>query len=92
MTVSTDGSVSELSLASEPKSTEAEQAANDAFNQVQPLPALPSGANGAKLTLKFDSQASQHATNSNLTTQLDPIVSKSPAASTGDSTQATDNK
>ena len=75
--VNQDGSVADVNLVSTPTCTPAEQAASDAFNQAQPLEALPGGM-GAKLTLTFDSTVDPHGdSTSNLGCRLDPKV---PAA------------
>jgi hypothetical protein len=75
--LATDGTVSNMSLASSPHDTQAEQAANDAFNQSQPLESLPSGSPAAKLTLTFESTADPHGdTKSNLSMMLEPINQK----------------
>ena len=58
-----DGSVTNLNVSSAPSSTLAEQAANDAFNQSQPLEALPATSPAVKLTLTFTSTADPHGDN-----------------------------
>lgn len=80
MSVGTDGGVTELEITSSPKSTEAEQAASDAFNKVQPLPALPSGSGAIKLTLTFDSRASQHENERHLSGRIDAPGSTTTAS------------
>ncbi len=79
--VASDGSVSNLSLSSSPKNTEAEQKANDAFNAAQPLAALPSGCAGATITCMFESKADQWDSHANISVKLDPkAVPAAPAA------------
>jgi len=74
-TVGNDGSVVGVVLKSTPKSNEAEQSANGAFAQVQPLEALPAGTPpNVKITLTFDSSADPHGdSSSSLGAKLDPI-------------------
>jgi TonB family protein len=86
MTVSTDGSVTALEIASTPKNVEAEQTASDAFNKVQPLPGLPSGSNAIKMTLSFDSRASQHENERHLSGRIDSV-----SAATGSDGSTTTN-
>ena len=82
--VSQDGSVSDLSLSSSPKNTEAEQKANDAFNSAQPLQALPSGTSAAVITCIFNSQADQWNSKANISVKLDPQKSaEAPASNPG---------
>ncbi len=89
--VATDGSVSNMNLDSNPKNSEAEQKANDAFNAAQPLPALPSGVSGARITCQFDSNADQWGGKANVAVKIDPL--KSAAAPSSDSNNgSTDNK
>ena len=73
--VGSDGSVSEITLKSTPANKKAEEAANAAFAQAQPLEALPTGSPPtAKLTLNFDSSADPHGdSSSNISARLDPI-------------------
>lgn len=80
--VAQDGSVSNLTLASSPKSNEAEQKANDAFNSAQPLQALPSGCSGATISAVFDSQADQWDHKASISVKIDPA--KSAPAESGD--------
>jgi len=80
--VSQDGSVSDLSLSSSPKNTEAEQKANDAFNSAQPLQPLPGGTSSAVITCKFDSQADQWNSKANIAVRIDPQKAAEPAATT----------
>lgn len=88
--VSQDGSVSDLSLSSSPKNTEAEQKANDAFNSAQPLQPLPGGTASAVITCKFDSQADQWNSKANIAVRIDPQKAAEPAATTdGGSTPST---
>ncbi|MBX9689715.1 MAG: TonB C-terminal domain-containing protein [Candidatus Obscuribacterales bacterium] len=82
--VAQDGSVADLTLTSTPKSSEAEQKANDAFNAAQPLQPLPSGTEAATITAIFDSQADQWNSKANVSVKLDPKKS-SPAAKSDDS-------
>lgn len=80
--VAADGSVSNLTLDSAPKNTDAEQKANDAFNAAQPLTALPSGLSGARITCQFDSSADQwSAGKANIAVKIDPAKSSAPAGS-----------
>jgi TonB family protein len=85
MTVATDGSVTELDINSSPKNTQAEQAASDAFNKVQPLPSLPSGSGNVRMTLSFDSKASQHDNERHLSGRIDSM----PTAGQGNSSTST---
>jgi hypothetical protein len=78
--VGSDGSVSNLSLTSSPKNTEAEQKANDAFNSAQPLQALPSNCSGATITCLFDSKADQWDSHANISVKLDPKTAAAPPA------------
>lgn len=71
--LSADGNVSDFSINSSPKSSAAEEAANQAFNQAQPFEALPGNTPSARLTLTFDSTSSQHESSSNLKTHLEPL-------------------
>lgn len=83
--IASDGSASELNLSSTPKNTEAEQAANDAFNQSQPLPALPSDSPPCRITITFDSSADPHGdAKANFYIKLD-VLPKTAPAQTGDS-------
>jgi hypothetical protein len=84
--IGTDGSVSDLTLKSTPANTAAEEAANAAFAQAQPLEALPSNSPDARLTLTFDSTSDPHGDSSaNLGTRMDPITPPKlqPAAAAG---------
>ncbi|MBX9878966.1 MAG: TonB C-terminal domain-containing protein [Candidatus Obscuribacterales bacterium] len=71
--LSADGIVSDFQISSSPKSAAAEEAANQAFNQAQPLDSLPGNTPSARLTLTFDSTSSQHESSSNLKTHLEPL-------------------
>lgn len=72
--VNQDGSASGLELASTPKSGEAEQAANDAFNAAQPLASLPSGSPPCKLVITMDSNANPPADcKTNFAMKMDPL-------------------
>lgn len=71
--LSADGAVSDFQISSSPKSAAAEEAANQAFNQAQPLETLPGNTPSAKLTLTFESTSSQHESSSNLKTHLEPL-------------------
>lgn len=72
--VQPDGSAGSITLSSTPKSEEAEQAANAAFAQAQPLEALPANSPPVKVTMNFDSFADPHGeSNSSLTARLDPV-------------------
>jgi len=71
--LSADGNVSDFSINSSPKSSAAEEAANQAFNQAQPFEALPGNTPSARLTLTFDSTSSQHESSSNLKTHMEPL-------------------
>ena len=75
-TVGNDGAVSDIVLKSTPKNAKAEEAANAAFAQSQPLEPLPPGsALSARLTLNFQSTADPHGdTSSNLSARIDPVV------------------
>jgi len=79
--VGADGSVTELNMTSAPNNAAAEQAATDAFNGSQPLECLPAGSESAKLTLTFDSFASQHDANRNVGVKIDPVMKKPAATS-----------
>lgn len=85
--VNQDGSVSDLSLTSSPKSDEAEQKANDALNSAQPLPSLPSGVSGATITAVFDSHTDANGQDckAGLSVKIDPVKGASPGPSEGDS-------
>jgi outer membrane biosynthesis protein TonB len=85
-TVGSDGSVAGTVLKSTPQNAAAEQAANAAFAQAQPLEALPQGsAPNAKITFTFDSTSDPHGDSSaNLSGRLDPIqLPKSPPPTPG---------
>ncbi len=71
--LSADGAVSDFQISSSPKSSAAEEAANQAFNQAQPFESLPGNTPSARLTLNFDSTSSQHESSSNLNTHLEPL-------------------
>lgn len=58
-----NGAVTGLDISSTPKNVQAEQAATDAFNQCQPLAALPSGSPAVQLTITFASNADPHGEN-----------------------------
>ncbi|MBY0356396.1 MAG: TonB C-terminal domain-containing protein [Candidatus Obscuribacterales bacterium] len=60
VTVAADGSVSDLKVTSTPNNVAAEQAGIDAFNQAQPLAALPANSPPCRLTITFDSNADPH--------------------------------
>lgn len=85
--VNQDGSASGLELSSTPKSGEAEQAANDAFNAAQPLPGLPAASPPCKLVITMDSNSSPPADcKTNFAMKMDPLPGASapmsaPAAS-----------
>ncbi len=84
--VAEDGGVTDLNVSSTPKNSEAEQAASDAFNKSQPLPALPSGSPPVKMTLVFSSTADPHGDNTrDITGRIDPIVQTKKTESTGES-------
>lgn len=79
-TIASDGSVTGVNLSSTPSDTKAEQAATDAFNQTQPLGALPGGSQSIKLTLTFDSTADPHGdTSRSIGAKVDSVA---PAAAT----------
>lgn len=71
--LSADGAVSDFQISSSPKSAAAEEAANQAFNQAQPLESLPGNTPSARLTLTFESTSTQHESSSNLKTHLEPL-------------------
>lgn len=71
--LSADGAVTDFQISSSPKSSAAEEAANQAFNQGQPFESLPGNTPSARLTLTFDSTSSQHESSSNLQTHLEPL-------------------
>jgi len=72
-TLDTDGTVSEIATASEPKSEPAEMAANEAFVKAQPFEGLPGGKK-VKLTAVFQSASTQHGDGSrHINITLDPI-------------------
>jgi TonB family protein len=78
--VDPNGSVTNLNIASTPSNTQAEQAANDAFNQTQPLEVLPGGSPPVKLSITFDSVADPHGDNSRqISAQIDPLTPAAPA-------------
>lgn len=79
--VGQDGSVSDLSLSSSPKNTEAEQKANDSFNSAQPLQPLPSGTTAAVITCQFNSEADQWNSKANISVRIDPQKTEAPAGS-----------
>ncbi|MCA9803354.1 MAG: TonB C-terminal domain-containing protein [Cyanobacteria bacterium HKST-UBA02] len=72
-TLDTDGTVSEIVTASEPKCEPAEMAANEAFVKAQPFEGLPGGKK-VKLTAVFQSASTQHGDGSrHINITLDPI-------------------
>lgn len=87
--VSADGSVSDVTVTSNPKGEVAERAASAAFSQAQPLEPLPAQSTPTvRITFNFDSTYDPHGdSNSNLSGRLDPIQppklqpASSPAAS-----------
>lgn len=76
-TVGSDGSVSETVLRSTPTNPDAEQAANTAFAQAQPLESLPDGSPPlVQVTLTFDSFSDPHGdSKASLWGKLDPLQS-----------------
>ena len=90
--VSNDGSVSNMTLTSNPKNTEAEQKANDAFNSAQPLQPLPSGTSAATITCQFNSQADQWDSKANISVKIDPQKSAEPAAAAAGEEKKEENK
>ncbi len=91
VTVAQDGGVNDFSLTSNPKNTEAEQKANDAFNSAQPLQPLPTGVSSAKLTINFNSQADQWDSKADIAVRIDPLQSQAPAGNTaGDSSPSSE--
>jgi hypothetical protein len=84
--VGNDGSVSDLTLKSTPPNPQAEESANAAFAQAQPLEPLPANSPNARITLTFDSFSDPHGDSSaNLGTRMDPITPPKlqPAAAAG---------
>jgi TonB family protein len=82
-----NGSVTNLNITSTPTNTQAEQAANDAFNQSQPLEALPGGSPAVKLSITFDSVADPHGDNSRqISAQIDQLAPAAPATPPASST------
>jgi TonB family protein len=80
LNVDPNGSVTNLNITSSPTNTQAEQAANDAFNQSQPLEGLPGGSPAVKLAITFDSVADPHGDNSRqISAQIDPLTPAAPA-------------
>lgn len=79
VTVAADGSVTNLLITSTPTDTKAEQAANDAFNQSQPLEALPTGTQSVKLILTFESTADPHGDSSrNISAKIEAPAKEPP--------------
>jgi TonB family protein len=84
VSLSQDGSVSDLSISSSPSNNLAEQAASDAFNQAQPFPALPSNSQAVRLSVTFDSKADPHGdSTSKLYAKIDPIKPTTDSTQTG---------
>lgn len=87
--VAPDGSVTDLDITSTPKNSEAEQAASDAFNKAQPLPALPAGSPPVKLTLTFTSTADPHGDNDrDISGLIEPVAQPAKEAASSDSSSA----
>lgn len=81
--ISPDGSAGDMQLTSTPKNGAAEQAAQEAFNSVQPLSPLPSGSPACKLTVTMDSTGYPPAdVKTNFAIKMDPVSggSYTPAA------------
>lgn len=79
-TVAGDGTVGDIVLKSTPNSQAAEQSANAAFAQAQPLEALPTGSPPARLIFSFESYSDPHGeSSSNLQARLEPIAGSKPA-------------
>jgi TonB family protein len=90
MDLSADGSVTNLNITSSPSNTTAEQAASDAFNQAQPLGALPGGTQQIKLTLTFDSTADPHGdSNRSIGAKVDVPPPAAKPAESAPSTEST---
>lgn len=74
-----DGLSDNIQTMSSPKSSSAEDAALQAFNKCMPLEAMPTGFNGAKLTVEFTSTADPHGdSRSNINLRLDPVKQAAP--------------
>lgn len=72
--VATDGTVDAVQVVSTPKFEQAEQNASDSFSKAQPLEPLPTGLQGAKITVVFVSTADAHGdSSSNVTTKMEPV-------------------
>jgi hypothetical protein len=72
--INADGTSTNVTMTSQPNNEAAEQAANDSFSKILPLPPLPPHLKAAKLTLNFQSNADPHGdSQSNLTMNLDPL-------------------
>lgn len=80
-TVAVDGSVTNVTVRSTPSNPQAEQAALDAFNNSQPLEALPSGSQPVIITFNFISTSDPHGdSNSSMSCRLAPVTAPSAAA------------
>lgn len=78
--VQPDGSVGDFAIVSTPKDGLAEQSCSEAFTKSQPLEALPSGMQGAKLVLTFDYNYDPHGDGSSkLYGSIAPINISAPA-------------
>jgi hypothetical protein len=74
-----DGLSDNIATMSSPKNGTAENAAMEAFNKCMPLEAMPTGFNGAKLTVEFSSTADPHGdSKSNINLRLDPVKQAAP--------------
>ncbi len=72
--VTAEGATSDVVLSSSPKNNAAEQAAQDALTQAQPLPVLPASSPPVELTLTFKSMSDPHGdSSSNLVVKLDQL-------------------
>ncbi len=77
-TVNTDGSVQNVTMRSSPNNPAAEQSALDAFNNSQPLDALPSGSSPVVITFTFVSTSDPHGdSNSSMSARMAPVTAPS---------------
>jgi len=92
-TVSGDGNVENVQVTSSPKSTEAEAAAQAAFEKAKPLDALPKGMTAAKVTMLFNSKADPHGdSSSGGSVRVDPIHSVRNLSNESESAPASASK
>lgn len=74
VSISSDGSLGDISAVSTPKNNDAEAAALTALERSKPLDLLPSGMGNGKLTVTFNSKADPHGdSESGGSVRLDPV-------------------